>query len=153
MWSSKSSSIWHQGWMLCWKSPARKLHFSCFQHFFPRLNTNHFINNQMTRYIELLYWCVMVQQGDKIFCFPVIFKLFIKSGKCGVYFIENSWRLQWTWSSSESAFCHFYYTVYRVYTSIARKSIMLKSTLKAHLIIISGQHGNFILTSTQLVSI
>lgn len=78
MWSSKSSSIWHQGWMLCWKSPARKLHFTCFQHFFPRLNNNnHFTNNQMTRYIELLYWCVMIQQGDKIFCFPVTFKSYL----------------------------------------------------------------------------
>lgn len=38
-----------------------------------------------------------------------------------------------------------------MYTSIARKSITLKSTLKAHLIIISGQHGHFIITSTQLI--
>lgn len=78
-------------------------------------------------------------------------ELFIKSGKYGIYFIENLWRLQWTWSGSESAFCHFYYTVYRVYTSIARKSITLKSTLKAHLIIISGQHGHLIITSTQFI--
>lgn len=40
-----------------------------------------------------------------------------------------------------------------MYTSIARKSITLKSTLKAHLIIISGQHGHFIITSTQCTSI
>lgn len=82
---------------------------------------------------------------------PCNFQELLKSAKCGIYFIENSWRLQWTWSSSESTFCHFYYTVYRVYTSIARKSITLKSTLKAHLIIISGQHGHFIITSTQLI--
>lgn len=82
---------------------------------------------------------------------PCDFQELLKSAKCGIYFIENSWRLQWTWSSSESTFCHFYYTVYRVYTSIARKSITLKSTLKAHLIIISGQHGHFIITSTECI--
>lgn len=82
---------------------------------------------------------------------PCNFQELLKSAKCGIYFIENSWRLQWIWSSSESTFCHFYYTVYRVYTSIARKSITLKSTLKAHLIIISGQHGHFIITSTECI--
>lgn len=69
MWSSKSSSIRHQGWMLCWKSPARK------QHFFPRQNNNnHFTNNQMTRYIELLYWGVMIQWGASLWFSRVIYK-------------------------------------------------------------------------------
>lgn len=115
MWSSKSSSIRHQGWMLCWKSPARKLHFTCFQHFSPRQNNNnHFTNNR----VDALHRIVILRCNDTTgwqnLLLPCDFQeLFIKSGKCGtcIYFIENSWRLQWNWSSSESAFCHFYYTL------------------------------------------